>query len=159
MLTRDRFAFLYRQDQGRIGRATFWRAAAPVLATLAAMTAIWLAIMPRGARDLAHEAFFDARVAGVYLYALIYALALLLGAVMLSFLGAKRLRDAGRPPFLAAFPFLAIFFDGALRWTAARAEGAIGEGALFVADVVAIAAVVWALIDMGLRRSRQDVSP
>lgn len=158
MLSRERFAFLYRQDQGRIDRATFWRAAAPVLATLAATTALWLAIKPSGARDLAQEAFFDARVAAAYAYLLVYALALLLGAVMLYFLAAKRLRDVGRPPWMAGFPFLAIFFDAALRWTAARAEGAIGEGPLFVADVVAIAAVVWAFIDMGLRRSRAGSS-
>jgi uncharacterized membrane protein YhaH (DUF805 family) len=156
---RENFTFLYRQDEGRIDRATYWRAAAPVLLVLAAMTAIWIAVMPRGARDLAHEAFFDGRVAATYLYALIFALALLIGAVMLYFLGAKRLRDVGRPPWLAGFPFLALFFDGALRWAAARSEGALGEGALFVADVIAIAAVVWAVIDMGLRRGRPGTPP
>ena len=159
MRLRENFTFLYRQDEGRIDRATFWRAAAPVLITLAAMTAIWIAIMPRAARDLAHEAFFDGRVVATYLYALIFALALLIGAVMLYFLGAKRLRDVGRPPWLAGFPFLALFFDGALHWAAARSEGAIGESALFVADVIAIASVIWAFIDMGLRRGRPGPSP
>lgn len=151
---RERFTFLYRQDEGRVDRATFWRAAAPVLATLIAMTAIWLAIMPQGARDLTHEAFFDARTAATYAYLLVFTLAALLGGVMLYFLGAKRLRDIGRPVWLAGFPFLAIFVDGALHWAAARADGAIGAGALFVADVIAIASIVWAFIDMGLRKSR-----
>ena len=159
MRLRENFTFLYRQDEGRIDRATFWRAAAPVLIALAAMTAIWIAIMPRAARDLAHEAFFDGRVVATYLYALIFALALLIGAVMLYFLGAKRLRDVGRPPWLAGFPFLALFFDGALHWAAARSEGAIGESALFVADVIAIASVIWVFIDMGLRRGRPGPSP
>lgn len=154
MLTRERFTFLYRQDQGRIDRAAFWRASLPVLATLGAMTALWLAIKPDGARDLANDAFFDLGVAATYVYLLVFTLAALIGAVMLYFVGAKRLRDVGRPAWLAGFPFLALFFDGALHWAAARSEGAIGPAPLFVADVVAIASLVWALIDMGLRKSR-----
>ncbi len=151
---RDDFTFLYRQDQGRIDRATFWRASLPILVTLGAMLAIWLAIMPNGARDLASVAFFDARVAATYLYLLVFTLAGLIGAVMLYFVAAKRLRDVGRPVWLAGFPFLAIFIDGALHWTAARSDGAIGPGVLYVADVIAIASLVWAVIDMGLRKSR-----
>ena len=154
MLTRETFTFLYRQDQGRVGRGAFWRAAAPVLLVWASMTAIWLAIMPHGPRDPGRDGFFDGAVAATYLYALVYALALLIGAVMLYFLGAKRLRDIGRPVWLAGVPFLALFLDGALHWAAPRAEGAIGAGLLYGADVVALAAVAWAVIDMGLRKSR-----
>lgn len=151
---RDEFTFLYRQDQGRLDRAGFWRASLPVLAALAAMTALWLAIRPEGARDLTHDAFFDARVAATYVYLLIYTLALLVGAVMLTFVGAKRLRDIGRPPALAGLPFFALFCDGALHWAAARAEGAIGPLALAGADVFALACLVWAFVEMGLRNSR-----
>lgn len=158
MLTRERFTFLYRQDEGRVDRATFWRAALPVLAMLGAMTAIWLAIMPQGGRDLTRDAFFDGKVAATYAYLLAFTLAALIGSAMLYFLAAKRLRDAGRPSWLAGLPFLALFGDGALHWAAARADGAIGPGALFAADVAAIAAVVWAVIDMGLRKSRQEIS-
>ena len=154
MLTRENFAFLYRQDQGRIDRATFWRASLPVLIALGAMTALWLAIKPEGARDLTKVAFFDGKVAATYAYLLAFTLAALIGSVMLYFVGAKRLRDVGRPPGLAGAPFLALFLNGALHWAAARSDGAIGTGVLFAADVVAIATFVWAFIDMGLRKSR-----
>ncbi|QLP97152.1 MAG: DUF805 domain-containing protein [Rhodoblastus sp.] len=157
MLTRERFTFLYRQDEGRVDRATFWRAALPVLAMLGAMTAIWLAIMPQGGRDLTRDAFFDGKVAATYAYLLAFTLAALIGSAMLYFLAAKRLRDAGRPSWLAGLPFLALFGDGAFIGRP-RADGAIGPGALFAADVAAIAAVVWAVIDMGLRKSRQEIS-
>jgi uncharacterized membrane protein YhaH (DUF805 family) len=149
-----RFFFLYRQDQGRIGRATFWKASAPILIGLLAMTAAWIAIMPEGARDLTKDAFFDTRVLATYAYLLVFTLALLIGAVMLTFLGAKRLRDRGRPPWLAAAPFLLLFFDGAMHWLAARAGEAIAPALLFGFDVLAIAAVVWAVLEMGFGKSR-----
>lgn len=149
-----RFFFLYRQDQGRIGRATFWKASAPILIALAAMSGVWIAIMPDGARDLTKDAFFDAGVLATYVFLLFFTFSLLIGAVMLTYLGAKRLRDRGRPPGLAAVPFFLLFFDGAMHWLATRAGDAIPHGLVFALDVLAIASVVWAILEMGFGKSR-----
>jgi uncharacterized membrane protein YhaH (DUF805 family) len=152
--TRESFRFLYRQDQGRIGRRVWWIAALPIMMTLGVMTLVWLAIMPRGARDLSSGVFFDRSTALVYAYLLVFTLALLIGGVMFAFLGAKRLRDAGRPPWLAPAPLLALFLAGAAHWAAPRSGGAIGPNALWIVDVLALSCLAWAFLDMGFRKSR-----
>lgn len=154
LLSRANFRFLYREDQGALGRAAWWTAVAPPALTLLVMTLIWLAIMPAGARDLVRDGFFDARSVLTYAYLLVFAFATLLGFVMITNVTAKRLRDRGRPPALAGLLPFALFFAGAMRWLAARAEGAITPGMLWALDVAALAVVVWTILECGFRKGR-----
>jgi uncharacterized membrane protein YhaH (DUF805 family) len=154
VLSRENFRFLYRQDQGRIDRRAFWIASLPILMILTVMTLVWLAVKPQGARDLSSGVFFDAPTAFAYAYLLVYTACMMLGAIMFYFVGAKRLRDGARPPWLAAAPFLMVYAAGAVHWAAPRSDGGVGPLALWAVDVLAIASVVWAVLDMGLRKSR-----
>jgi uncharacterized membrane protein YhaH (DUF805 family) len=154
LLSRASFRFLYREDEGTLGRAAWWTAIAPPTLTLFVMTAIWLAIMPAGARDLARDGFFDARSVATYAYLLVFAFATLIGFVMIYNVTAKRLRDRGRPPALAGLLPFALFFAGAMRWLAGRAEGAITPAMLSALDVAALAVVIWTLIECGVKKGR-----
>ena len=67
---------------------------------------------------------------------------------------AKRLRDRGRPPALAGLLPFALFFDGAMRWLAGRADGAITPAMLWTLDVLTLAVVIWTLIECGVKKGR-----
>lgn len=154
LLSRANFRFLYREDEGTLGRAAWWVAVAPPALTLIVMTLVWLAVMPPGARDPARDGFFDARSVATYAYLLVFAFATLIGFIMIYFVTAKRLRDRGKPPALAGLLPFALFFAGAMRWLAARSEGAITPPMLWALDVAALAAVIWTLIECGLKQGR-----
>ena len=154
VLTRANFRFLYRELEGRIDRRTWWIAVLPIVCALIVMTAIWIAIMPPGARDLTQEKFFDAKSLAAYAYLLVFALAILIGFVMIYHASAKRLTDRGLPQALAGLPPFALFLDGAMHWLAPRAEGAIAPAMLWTLDVAALAILVWTIIELGLKKGR-----
>lgn len=154
LLSPANFSFLYRQDEGRLGRAGWWVAVAPPALTLIVMTLIWLAIMPPGARDLAKEPFFDAASVAAYAYLIVFAFATLLGFVMIYNVTAKRLRDRGLPPALAGLMPFALFFAGAMGWLAARSQGAITPAMLWALDILTLAVIAWTIIECGMKKGR-----
>ena len=95
-----RFRFLYRQGEGLIGAREWLRASAPPLGITLAMALVWLAVAPREARDLQHEALIDWRLPIVYAYLMVFVFALFLCAAAEYFVSAKRFADRGKPPAL-----------------------------------------------------------
>ena len=67
------FRFLYRTDKGRIDRAGWLRAAAPLALSFLATTAIMLAVLPWANRPLSERAFFDPAALAANTYIIAYA--------------------------------------------------------------------------------------
>jgi len=151
----ERFRFLYRQAEGVIDRRAWARASLPPAGIALVMTAIAIAIAPRGPRDLAREAFIDPIVVATHLYFLVYAFALILCAVAEYFVSAKRFADRGKPPALAGLAPFSLFLAGAAHWFQPRSEGAAPEGLAYAFDALAIAIVVWNVIELGFGASRK----
>ncbi len=150
----ERFRFLYRQAEGVIDRGAWARASLPPVAIVFVMTAIWLAIAPRGPRDLAHEAFIDPLVVATHVYFLVYSFALILCAVAEYFVSAKQFADRGRPPALAGLAPFSLLLAGAAHWYQPRSEGTMPEGLVYLFDALAIVIIAWNVIELGFGRSR-----
>ncbi len=151
----ERFRFLYRQAEGVIDRRAWARASLPPVAIALLLTAIWLAIAPRGPRDLAREAFVDPVVVATHVYFLVYSFALILCAVAEYFVSAKRFADRGRPPALAGLAPFSLLLAGAAHWYQPRSEGTMPEGLAYAFDAVAIAILAWNVIELGFGASRR----
>lgn len=151
-----RFGFLYRQGEGAIDARTWWAASWPPAAIIAVLTLVWLAIAPRQARDLAHEAFFSAGVVATFAYFIAYVFALLLWAVVQYFVSAKRFADRGYPPACAGLLPLALLLTGAANWYQPRSEGAMPAWATLAFDAAALGVVVWNVWELGFRAGAGD---
>jgi uncharacterized membrane protein YhaH (DUF805 family) len=150
-----RFRFLYRQSEGAIDRAEFWRASAPILAIFAATTLVWLVVRPREARDLAREGLLDWGVAATYLYLMLYVFVLFVCAVAQYFVNAKRFADLGRPQGLAGLALFAIFLAGAASWYQPRSEGTMPVWLAWLFDAAALCAAAWSIFELGFVDSRR----
>ncbi len=151
----ERFRFLYRESEGVIDRRTWALASLPPAAIALLLTAIWLAIAPRGPRDLAREAFIDPIVIATHLYFLVYAFALILCAVAEYFVSAKRFADRGRPPALAGLAPFSLLLAGAAHWYQPRSEGTMPESLAYAFDALAIAILAWNVVELGFGASRR----
>ncbi len=151
-----RYRFLSRQGDGAIDRRTWALASLPPVAIALVMSAIWLAIAPRGPRDLAREAFVDPLVVATHVYFLVYSFALILCAVAEYFVSAKRFADRGRPPALAGLAPFALLLAGAAHWYQPRSEGTMPEGLAYAFDAIAIAILVWNVVELGFGASRRQ---
>ena len=138
-----RFAFLYRQAEGRVDAPTWRRAALAPVALAALMTLVWIAIAPAGPRDMATEPFFDWRSVAIFSYFLAYVLVLLLCAVAYYFVSAKRFADLGLAQEWAGLALMALFLAGAGHWYQPRSEGAMPQWAAWLLDALALAAALW----------------
>ncbi len=151
----ERFRFLYRESEGVVDRRTWALASLPPAAIALLLTAIWLAIAPRGPRDLAHEPFIDAAVIATHAYFLVYAFALILCAVAEYFVSAKRFADRGRPPALAGLAPFSLLLAGAAHWYQPRSEGTMPESLAYAFDALAIAILAWNVVELGFGASRR----
>lgn len=144
------FRFLYREDRGRISRATWWRGVLPLAALVGAATAVWTLVRPYAVHDLATQPFIDGATVGAYLYLALYAFGLILAAVCYYNVSAKRFRDRGRAGRWAAVLPLAAFLTGALVWFIPQSFGEVPAWAGRVADVVLLVVAVWNVLDLGV---------
>jgi uncharacterized membrane protein YhaH (DUF805 family) len=145
----ERFRFLYRQGEGVLDARQWRRASWPPVAIGLAFTLVWLIVMPRQARDLAHEDLIDWRVAATYLYLLVYVFALILCAIAEYFVCAKRFADRGRPPALAGLAPFALFLAAAAHWYQPRSEATMPLWLAVAFDGLALAALIWTIAELG----------
>jgi hypothetical protein len=144
-----RFRFLYRQGEGAIGPREWLEASAAPLGVAVALTMVWLAIMPQAPRDLAHESLIDWRLPFVYGYLMIFVFALFVCAVAEYFVSAKRFADRARPPSLAGLAPFCLLLAGAAHWYQPRSEGAMPGWGVWIFDALALAVVVWNVVELG----------
>jgi uncharacterized membrane protein YhaH (DUF805 family) len=147
-LPKSRLNFLYRQSEGTISRREWALASLPLAAILIVSTLIWIAIMPREARDPS-KGLVDLGVAARYIYLVVYAFVVLLCAVAEYFVSAKRFADLGKPQALAGVAPFAVFIAAAANWYEARSEGLEPHWLTLLFDAVALAAVVWNVAELG----------
>lgn len=144
------FRFLYRTDQGRIDRAGWVRAAAPLAVSFIVTTAIMLALLPWANRPLTERAFFDPAAFAANSYILAYAALTIFTAISWVNLGAKRFRDRGRPaPLgLAGLLPLAMLVAGAADWLQPRVAEVMPRAMVWACEGVMAAVAVWTFLEM-----------
>jgi uncharacterized membrane protein YhaH (DUF805 family) len=148
------FRFLYREDQGTIGPATWVRASALPIGLALVLTLIAWLVAPREPRNLAVQPFFSLSIVAVHVYFIAYSFALILLAVMQYFLSAKRFRDLGRAPALAGLAPFALLLTGAAIWFQPRSEGLMPAWAVWPFVAFAAAVVLWSVAELGFGKRR-----
>ncbi|MCB1537101.1 MAG: hypothetical protein KDJ44_20930 [Rhodoblastus sp.] len=144
------FRFLYRTDKGRIDRAGWFRAAAPLAVSFVVTTAIMLALLPWANRPLTERAFFDPAAFAANSYILAYAALTLLTAISWVNLGAKRFRDRGRPaPLgLAGLLPLAMLVAGAADWLQPRVAEVMPRATVWACEGALVVVAIWTFLEM-----------
>ncbi len=146
--------FLYRSEEGVIGRRVWWLGVAPIASILFVTTAIWLVLEPFAKRGLDERAFLDPLTLAAYIYLVCYAFLVLFTTVCFVMLSMKRLRDRGRPPGLAgALPLVALL-TGAANWVEPQVGSPLVTTIAFLCWVALGAALLWSIIEMGLLKGR-----
>ncbi len=149
-----RFSFLFRTDQGRIDRATWWRGTVPLFALATIGTVGWELLSPYSHHDLKETAFIAPLTILAYVYLLVYAFALILVGVCEYNLSAKRFRDRGLPAALAGVLPLSLLFGSALIWFIPQSFDTVPGWAAPVTLVAMLAIAAWNVVELGLRRDR-----
>ena len=144
------FAFLYRTDEGVIGRAQWWRGTAMLMAGLAALTLVWfvLAGFTNEAPDQ-RKGLFEPGIFAAYAYLIFFAFAVILIAVSHYNLSAKRWRARGKAAGLAGLLPLAAFFAASAHWVQPHLEGAMPGWTLIPIDLGLVAILVWSIYELG----------
>jgi uncharacterized membrane protein YhaH (DUF805 family) len=145
--------FLFRTDEGRIGRRVWWRGAGVLAAPLLVLTAIWLRLIPDARHDLGTTPLIAAAPLIAYSYLIVYAFAVVLIAISFTNLSAKRWRDRGRPAPTALaglVPFLALL-SGAAHWLQPRVATDMSYGYVIAVDALLAVAAVWTVVELGLQ--------
>ena len=150
VFSREGLRFLYRSEEGRIGRSLWWLGLAPLASVLTAMTFVWLALLPYAGRGLDERAFLDPLTGAAYVFLTLYAFAILLASVCFVLLSMKRLRARARPIGLAGLPPLAALLTGAAHWLEPQMGGAFPLWTVYACDGALALVLVWAILDMGV---------
>jgi uncharacterized membrane protein YhaH (DUF805 family) len=153
--SRSRLNFLYRRSDGAIGRREWALASLPLAAILIVFTLIWIAIMPREARDPS-KGLVDIGVAVRYMYLVVYAFIVLLCAVAQYFVSAKRFADLGKPQALAGVAPFAVFIAAAANWYEPKSEGLSPHWLTLLLDLLALAAVAWNIGELGFMKKNRN---
>jgi uncharacterized membrane protein (DUF485 family) len=135
--------FLYREERGTIDAAAWRRGFVALALPMLAMTILWFSLLPYANRDLDERKLVDPVTLGVYFYLLVYAAAILLAAICFYFLSAKRWRDLGREPALAAAPLLAALIAGAAAWLQPRVSEDMPWAIVGGLELVLLVVAVW----------------
>ena len=144
------FAFLFKSDQGTIGRALWWRGTIGLALVLGVLSGIWQALAPYANRNVATgDRLFDPMAFFAYAYLLAFAFAVLLIGVSHFNLSAKRWRDRGRIGGLAGLLPLAILLAGAAHWLQPRVTESMPAFLVTICDVALLAVLVWNIIELG----------
>jgi uncharacterized membrane protein YhaH (DUF805 family) len=149
------FHFLFRSDQGRIGKALWRRYTLRMLAILVPMYGVWLLLAPYAFHDLSKTPLFAPMTALAYAYALVFAFAAILIAVSYVNLSAKRFRDLGRPSplALASLAPIAAFLSGAAHFFQGLVEGVVPRWAVYPFDAAFVVIAAWTIWELGFKRS------
>ena len=153
-IDRGTFYFLFRSDQGRIDRATWWRATLPLAALALFGTTGWWWLQPYAHHDLNETPFLAPMTVVAFAYLLVYTLAVILIVVCEYNLSAKRFRDRGRPGALAALLPLSLLVGGAVIWFIPRSFGAVPPWVAPVVIAALLLMVLWNVIELGVRPDR-----
>ena len=153
IFTRQSLHFLYRNDEGQLGRAAWWSGLIPLASVLVVMTIIWLLLAPWGQRGLDQRAFLDPRTIVAYLYLMVFTFAVILIAISYTNLSAKRFRTRGRMPGFAGLLPLAALFAGAAHWLYPRVAEVMPWALVAMCDVALIGVIVWHVFDLGVLES------
>jgi uncharacterized membrane protein YhaH (DUF805 family) len=145
----QRWAFLFRTDEGRIDAGSWWRNSALLAGIFVVLTLGWILVAPYAEHDLAHAPLFTLPVFAANLYRLAYGFASLLLLISYYNLSAKRWRDIGQPSALAGvLPFLACL-AAALHWLEPRVGGEIPHFIVIIADILLTATLIWTVVMLG----------
>lgn len=153
------FFFLFRTDKGRITRATWWKGMAIIAPPLVLMTAGWIALSPSSPRDPSPRALIGSTLVLIYIYALLYAFAVIMGAICFYNLSAKRFQDRLLPRSLGGLLPFGLLLAGASHWIQSRSQG--GEPALvpFAIDAIVGLIALWTIFELGFRPGQEDDPP
>jgi len=158
MLSRQGLWFLYRTDQGAVDRRTWWLGAILLAAILLVLSLGWLALAPWASRGLDERAFLDPLTIAAYVYLAAFSFATILIAVSYVNLSAKRFRARGHagsfPLALAGAPLIVLLLAGAAHWLQGQAPGSVSVWLVVGLDTLALAALIWHVIDLGVRADR-----
>ncbi len=152
-MTSDRFRFLYRQSEGRIGPGDWARASLLPVGIALAMTAVAAAIAP-GPRDLSTQPFFSLSIVAVHIYFIIYGFALIVAAVAQYCVSAKRFNDLGQSSSWAGLAPFALLLLGAALWYQPRSEGVMPAWAVYPFVALAVGAIIWNVLLLGFVRAK-----
>ena len=141
--------FLFRTDQGTIGRRDWWRGVAMLAGVLVALSVGWHFLAPYANRGLDERKLIDAMTIITFLYLMIFAFAVMLIAVCFVSLTAKRLRARGRPTGLAGLLPFAALIAGAAHWLQPRVAESMPWAIVAACDVALIVVALWCIIDLG----------
>lgn len=153
VLSAQGFRFLFRTDEGRIGRQVWWLGTILLVSIVIVFALGWLALSPYAHRTLDVRKFYDPMTFVSYAYLIVYAFAVLLIAVCYVNLSAKRLRDGGIQPGLAGAAPLAIFLALAAHWLQPRVAEVFPTLLLVAIDLAALGVVLWQVYLLGVRAS------
>ena len=143
------FRFLFRQDQGLVSRAAFWRGAGLLALPLALAGAGWLGLARYAEApqigDLP-QASLGTALAHAYLIA--FALLILLVAICFYNLAAKRFRATRQAPALAALLPLAALLAGASHWMIPRVGDALPAYSGYAVDAAVCLVALWTAVTL-----------
>ena len=146
------FRFLFQQGEGSIDRRTWLRGIAAILVPLLALTALWVAVSGSAEAPITNnQPQANAGTAFTHIYLVVYALAVLLGAVCYYNLTAKRLIARSKPPALAGLLPLAALLTGATFWMLPRIGDALPGWTGFAMSGVTFGLFLWNIVELGLR--------
>ena len=142
------FRFLFRTDQGRIDRATWWRGTIPLTCIGALATAGWLMVRP-----FTHDALHQPPALAVlgYIYLLVFAFGVVLLFICEYNLSAKRFAARGKPQALAAMLPVSALLAGALDWYVPRSQDALPASTVWLGLLVVGTVALWNAIELGVR--------
>lgn len=150
------FSFLFRTDEGRIDRPTWWRGTMLLAGPLVLATLGWIALAPWAHRSLDERTLIDLPSLAAYVYLLLYAFVILLIAISFYNLSAKRWRDRGRPAALAGVLPLALLFAGAAHWLVPRSEDMLPMWIALALDGLALVVALWTAVELGCLAGRPE---
>lgn len=147
----SRSRFLFREDAGTIGAAT-WRFHAAWLAALAvAMTLGWFALQPYAHHDLKTQAFLQPMTIVAFAYLIVYAFALILVAISYVMLTMKRFRAVGAPAGLAGLVPLLALFAASAHFMHSQTPDAFGLPYVVALDAALAIVTLWTVVELGVR--------
>ena len=152
------FFFLFRSDQGVVGRGCWLKGVAGIVGPALALSAIWFALKPFAAPPTGAPAIRPMTIVA-FLYLLIYAFAVILAAICYYNLSAKRFRARNRPAALAGLVPFGLLLTGAAFWLAPRSEGYFSPVIAYALAAASLLIAAWTFVDLGvLDDSRRKTS-
>ncbi len=142
--------FLFRSEQGRIGKRDWWQGVAILAAILVVATLIWKIVAPFTDRGLDERAMIDPGSIVAYTYSLLFALIIMLCAVSFMMLSTKRLRDCGKPTPLASLLPMAALLSGATHWLQPRVAEVMSYNWVYGIDLLMLGVAIWTIYTLGV---------